>query len=85
MSDDGIDLLDAELRKLDQLIERLHEEGERLRQHGSVLDDLNSAFPATKEFLTARGLTRVSQLDEAGREELRQYLETLLRQLRTPN
>jgi len=85
MSDDGFDRLDAELRKLGQLIERLHEEGERLRQYGSVLDEINSAFPATKDFLAARGLTRVSQLDESGREELSQHLETLLRQLRTPN
>jgi len=42
------------------------------------LDDLNSAFPETRKFLEARGLARVSQLDESGRQELTAHLQALL-------
>lgn len=42
------------------------------------LDDLNSAFPETKRFLEARGLTKVSQLDEAGRQALTEHLQAVL-------
>ena len=44
-----------------------------------ALEDLNSNYPATREFLKARGLTNVREFDVAGREELRQYLERTLR------
>lgn len=45
------------------------------------LDDVNSAFPATQEFLIARGLTRVSQLDATGREELTEHLKAIIRRI----
>jgi hypothetical protein len=77
--------LDAELRKLGQTVQRLSAEGERLREAGRILDELNSSFPDTKEFLEARGLTKVSQLDEQGREELTDYLTKKLHELRPPN
>ena len=35
---------------------------------------MNSIFPETKKFLEAKGLSSVSELDEAGREELVQHL-----------
>lgn len=34
------------------------------------LEDLNSNFPATKEFLRMRGLENVRDLDERGKKEL---------------
>jgi hypothetical protein len=41
------------------------------------LKDLNSAMPATQEFLRARGLTHVRQLDAQGNKELLNYLQKL--------
>ncbi len=42
------------------------------------LDELNSAFPATRQFLESRGVTRVSQLDSEGRDELMAHLQRTL-------
>jgi hypothetical protein len=39
------------------------------------LQDLNSQYPETRRFLYRKGLTHVSQLDQEGRKELREYLE----------
>jgi hypothetical protein len=47
----------------------------RLRELRDRLQDLNSAFPETKKFLTGRGLDHVSQLDAQGLEDLREYLQ----------
>ncbi len=38
------------------------------------IQDLNSSFPATKDFLRARGLKNVSELDEAGTKDLFNHL-----------
>ena len=45
------------------------------------LTDTNSSFPATQEFLRARGLTHVSQLDKQGVRELTAHLKGILRNL----
>ena len=45
------------------------------------LEDANSAFPATQEFLQARGLTNVRELDKQGMQELREHLERTLQSL----
>ncbi len=50
----------------------------RLTKLNTSLDDLNSSFPETKKFLEARGLTKVSQLDEAGRKALTEHLQAVL-------
>ncbi len=46
------------------------------------LQDLNSKYPATQEFLKQRGLTNVRQLDAQGREDLLTHLRDVLRKLR---
>lgn len=63
-------------RMPDNVLEVTRENAEQLV---SDLEDLNSMFPATKEFLTARGLTNVRQLDKRGREELVAHLQNVLR------
>lgn len=45
------------------------------------LEDLNSSFPATREFLESRGLTNVRQLDKSGLQELKEHLERTLQGL----
>jgi hypothetical protein len=47
----------------------------QLRQLRDRLQDLNTAFPETKKFLTGRGLDHVSQLDARGLKDLRDYLQ----------
>ncbi len=49
-----------------------------LRTAADTLDTLNSSYPETRKFLEARGLTKVSQLDAAGRLELVQHLRAAL-------
>lgn len=56
---------------------QLHTALESLRDR---LGDVNSGFPATREFLAARGLTHVDQLDADGRNALTAHLERLLRE-----
>ncbi len=58
--------------------EDLDRETGRLKAHLARMDELNSSFPETKKFLAARGLTLVSQLDDAGRAELKSHLEAVL-------
>lgn len=41
-------------------------------------EDLNSAFPATREFLESRGLTNIRQLDNQGMRDLDMYLQAYL-------
>jgi hypothetical protein len=38
------------------------------------LQDLNSQYPATRQFLYSRGLKHVSELDAQGMKDLREYL-----------
>ncbi len=61
--------------------EELAEIGAKARETLTQLEDLNSAFPATREFLEARGLTNVRQLDKAGMQELKEHLERTLQGL----
>ena len=49
-----------------------------MKEHLKTLDDLNSRFPATADFLRARGLTHMSQLDAAGNSALKQHLLAML-------
>lgn len=42
------------------------------------LEDLNSAFPATQEFLKLKGVSNVRELNREGRRELTAYLEAEL-------
>ena len=49
-----------------------------LEAHARKLDDLNSRFPETREFLEARGLTNVSQLDAEGKAALEAHLKKVL-------
>lgn len=51
------------------------EEKQRLEKLLVELKDLNSSFPATREFLQARGLSHVNELDRQGTEELIAYLK----------
>ncbi len=51
---------------------------EQLRTAANTLDELNSSFPETRRFLEARGVTRVSQLDDAGKLALVQHLRAAL-------
>ena len=63
---------------LAELDKRLAESRDKLAALNEKLDILNSSFPATQDFLRARGLTRVSQLDASGREQLERYLLSVL-------
>ncbi|OGY67621.1 MAG: hypothetical protein A3B16_01270 [Candidatus Zambryskibacteria bacterium RIFCSPLOWO2_01_FULL_45_43] len=45
------------------------------------LQDTNSAFPATREFLLTRGLTNVSELNEQGMKDLQNHLLDVLSKL----
>ena len=76
--DNGLkDALDEMMGQLNQL----DEVGESLKRSSQSLDEVNSNFPATREFLTARGLTLVSQLDEQGRLGLEAHLIQILQGL----
>lgn len=59
-------------------LENLEKPLVRLRDE---LDTLNSTYPETKKFLEARGLTRVSQLDAQGKQELSEHLSNILRNI----
>ncbi|HSD12804.1 MAG TPA: hypothetical protein VLC10_04560 [Patescibacteria group bacterium] len=61
--------------------EELEEIGRKARETLTQLEDLNSAYPATKEFLAARGLTNVRELDKEGMRELKEHLERTLQSL----
>ena len=63
------------------MADNLKKAHEALARLAEELDEMNSAYPATREFLRQRGLTRVSQLDETGRQELTEHLQRLLQQL----
>src|SRR3989344_1791345 len=52
-----------------------------LEQSLRTIEDVNSMFPATQDFLRARGLTNIRELDDAGREELRKHLQLELQKL----
>ncbi len=61
--------------------EELDEIGRKARETLVQLEDLNSAFPATKEFLAARGLANVRDLDKEGLWELKEHLKRTLQGL----
>ena len=61
--------------------DKLDEIDAQARKTLASLEDANSAFPATQEFLRARGLTNVRQLDAQGNQELREHLERILQAL----
>jgi hypothetical protein len=58
--------------------EQLKDVSDKLKKVRDQLDDLNSAFPETQKFLRSKGVTKVSELDEAGRQELMQHLREVL-------
>lgn len=74
MADDDKDDLDKALDRLIGLRPELEKMAERL-------GDLNSAYPATKEFLKLKGVSHVRELDAAGRQELAAYLRAELARL----
>jgi hypothetical protein len=76
MTDEECKRLEQELEKLD--VSELKALNVQLVQERTALEDLNSSYPATQEFLQARGLTNVRQLDAAGRAELVKHLEKTL-------
>jgi hypothetical protein len=76
-SDSNRDNLYLMMRQLS----RLPAASESAKQSLRILDEVNSNFPATRDFLAARGLTLVSQLDEKGREELQAHLIQTLKNL----
>ena len=58
------------------------EQGEgALKERLRCLQDVNSKFPETQEFLRARGLEHVSELDEDGIKELEAHLREVLKKL----
>jgi hypothetical protein len=71
--------LTASLAALPQ--DKLDEFEAQARRTLESLEDANSAFPATQEFLRARGLTHMRELDAQGRKELREHLERTLQEL----
>ncbi len=58
------------------MLEITRESSERLLRD---LEDTNSSFPATQEFLKSHGLTNVRQLDKTGKAELMAHLKNTLR------
>lgn len=71
--------LAATIAKLPQ--DKLDEIEALARKTLAGLEDANSAYPATRAFLQARGLVNVRQLDKQGMQELRTHLEETLRSL----
>ncbi len=59
----------------DTALTAIREKSEQVLAH---LQDLNSEYPETRKFLEARGLTNVSQLDDAGEAELMAHLKSEL-------
>jgi hypothetical protein len=55
--------------------------GRALQKQLYDLKDLNSRFSETQEFLRARGLTHVGQLDVGGTEELFAHLHKVLKKI----
>lgn len=49
-----------------------------LHKVSDLLQDVNSIFPETQNFLRSKGLTHVSQLDEQGLKDLQKYLQMIL-------
>lgn len=59
-------------------LDQVHDQAKRTL---ASLEDANSAYPATQEFLRARGLTNVRQLDKQGLADLKAHLEATLQAL----
>ncbi len=62
-------------------LEKLEKIRDQLIRSKNAMQDLNSDFPATREFLKARGLTNVGQLDAAGRADLQRHLLDVLEKI----
>ena len=76
-------LSDAEKQGLEVMLNALDDEKlanvrDRAQNALRILQDANSEYPATKEFLRARGLSSVAELDDAGVEELMAHLKATL-------
>ena len=57
--------MSEELHTLNRLLEKLQ--------------DVNSFYPATQQFLRLRGLDHITELGEDGRQELLSHLRSLLK------
>lgn len=68
---DKKEVLDTEKDALNIVLEKANDQLVKLQ-------NLNSEFPATREFLEARRLHNVSQLDARGRKEIVEYLENII-------
>lgn len=55
-------------------VEHLRAVNERLEATARRLANMNSSFPATREFLAAKGIENVDELDETGTKELYDHL-----------
>lgn len=56
-----------------------------LRQRAECLQDINSKYPATRDFLRTKGLEHISELDEEGTKELTTHLESVLEEIQQKN
>lgn len=59
----------------DDFRKELEKIAQALKKTLNDLEDVNSSFPATQEFLCAKGLTHIRELDKKGRDELVEYLQ----------
>ncbi len=56
----------------------LQEDPHNLKRLLKKLEEVNSFYPATQQFLRSRGLEHVSELGTDGRQELLAHLQGLL-------
>ncbi len=59
----------------------LQEDFQNLNRLLKKLEEVNSFYPATQQFLRSRGLERVSELGTQGRQELLAHLKGLLNRM----
>lgn len=60
---------------------RLQIKAENLERMLRRLEDVNSFYPATQQFLRERGLEHVSELGHDGRQELVTHLQQILKRM----
>lgn len=78
---------DSEKEALAAVLSRMSDEqlaliASKTTAHLRDLQEKNNKYPETQKFLHSKGLTDVKQLDKAGRAELYQYLDNILKLLR---
>lgn len=73
--------LEDDKKDIEEALGSIQTSLQSIRRSLEIIDELNSSFPYTKEFLAARGVTRVSQLDEQGKFDLQEHLRITLRNL----